>query len=42
MSLFQQTEPSRRRFGIAVFVGIIAGIISAFVKWGGGTSIPTA
>ncbi|EER46366.1 YagU family protein [Actinobacillus minor] len=34
MSLFQQTEPSRRRFGVAVFVGIIAGIISAFVKWG--------
>ncbi|MCK3658195.1 hypothetical protein A4G18_05600 [Pasteurellaceae bacterium Pebbles2] len=34
MSIFQQTEPSRRRYGLAVFVGIIAGIISAFVKWG--------
>ncbi|MDQ6573245.1 YagU family protein [Haemophilus parahaemolyticus] len=32
MSLF--SEPSRRRYGVAVFVGIIAGIISAFVKWG--------
>lgn len=34
MNLFQQTDPSRRRYGLAVFVGIIAGIISAFVKWG--------
>ena len=32
MSLF--SEPSRRRYGVAVFVGIISGIISAFVKWG--------
>lgn len=32
MALF--TETSRRRYGVAVFVGIIAGIISAFVKWG--------
>ena len=32
MSLF--SEPSRRRYGVAVFVGIIAGTISAFVKWG--------
>lgn len=30
MSLF--SEPSRRRYDVAVFVGIIAGIISAFVK----------
>ncbi len=34
MSIFAQTEPSKRRYGLAVFVGIIAGIISAFVKWG--------
>ena len=34
MGLFEQTNPSRRRYGLAVFVGIIAGIISAFVKWG--------
>ncbi|HDV7283507.1 MULTISPECIES: YagU family protein [Mannheimia] len=34
MSIFQQTNPNRRRYGLAVFIGIIAGIISAFVKWG--------
>lgn len=34
MGIFEQTNPSRRRYGLAVFVGIIAGIISAFVKWG--------
>jgi len=34
INLFQQTEPSRRRYGVAIFVGIIAGVISAFVKWG--------
>lgn len=34
MGLFDQTNPAHRRYGIAVFVGIIAGIISAFVKWG--------
>ncbi|TCP97341.1 putative membrane protein [Cricetibacter osteomyelitidis] len=32
--IFAQTEPNRRRYGLAVFIGIIAGIISAFVKWG--------
>lgn len=32
MSLF--TDPKRRRYGVAIFVGIIAGILSAFVKWG--------
>ena len=32
MSLF--SEPSKRRYGVAIFVGIIAGLISAFVKWG--------
>jgi len=39
MSLF--SEPAKRRYGVAVFVGIITGIISAFVKWGGRASIPT-
>ncbi|MDY2946969.1 MAG: DUF1440 domain-containing protein [Mannheimia varigena] len=34
MSIFQQTNPNRRRYGLAAFIGIIAGIISAFVKWG--------
>lgn len=32
--IFTQTPPNRRRYGVAFFVGIIAGIISAFVKWG--------
>lgn len=32
--LFERTDPSRRHYSVAVFVGIIAGIISAFVKWG--------
>ena len=30
--IFTQTDPNRRRYGLAVFVGIVAGIISAFVK----------
>lgn len=34
------TEPSRRRYGVALFAGIIAGIISAFVKWGGEHPFP--
>ena len=34
MSIFEQTNPNRRRYGLAAFIGIIAGIISAFVKWG--------
>ncbi|QDJ13795.1 hypothetical protein CEP45_08070 [Mergibacter septicus] len=40
MNLFQQTNPSRRRYGIAIFTGIIAGIISAFVKWGAEQPFP--
>ncbi|EIJ69018.1 YagU family protein [Pasteurella bettyae] len=32
--LFEQTPANRRRYGLAVFIGIIGGIISAFVKWG--------
>jgi|GEM_PF-6384679 inner membrane protein len=32
--LFERTDPSRRHYSVAVFVGIIAGLISAFVKWG--------
>jgi uncharacterized membrane protein YagU involved in acid resistance len=34
MNLFEQTPPSRRRYGLAAFIGLIAGIVSAFVKWG--------
>lgn len=32
--IFAQSPANRRRYGVAVFVGIVAGIISAFVKWG--------
>ena len=32
--IFEQTPANRRRYGVAIFVGIIAGLISAFVKWG--------
>jgi len=32
--LFVQTDPARRRYGLAAFIAVIAGIISAFVKWG--------
>lgn len=34
INLFEQTDPSRRRYGVAAFVGIFAGLLSAFVKWG--------
>ena len=34
LNLFVQTDPSRRRYGVAAFVGIFAGLLSAFVKWG--------
>ena len=30
--LFERTDPSRRHYSVAVFVGIIAGLISAFVN----------
>ncbi|VEA66743.1 Inner membrane protein yagU [Serratia plymuthica] len=31
---FVQTPLERRRYGVALFVGVIAGLLSAFVKWG--------
>ena len=37
---FAQTEPGRRRYGVATGVGIIAGIMSAFVKWGAEVPLP--
>ena len=30
--IFTQSPANRRRYGVSVFVGIVAGIISAFVK----------
>jgi len=37
---FVQTEPRRRRFGVALFVGLISGVVSAFVKWGAEVPLP--
>lgn len=37
---FVTTNAERRRFGTAFFVGIIAGLISAFVKWGAEIPLP--
>ena len=37
---FIQTTPARRRYGVALFVGVIAGIMSAFVKWGAEVPLP--
>ncbi|WP_122974966.1 DUF1440 domain-containing protein, partial [Obesumbacterium proteus] len=38
--LLMRTQPGRRKYGIAIFVGIIAGIMSAFVKWGAEVPLP--
>lgn len=40
MNFLQQTDPSRRRYGLAAFIGLIAGIVSAFVKWGAEVPLP--
>ncbi|KID05302.1 membrane protein [Hafnia alvei] len=39
-NLLIRTEPNRRRYGVAVFVGVIAGVMSAFVKWGAEVPLP--
>lgn len=38
--LLIQTDPSRRRYGLALFIGFIAGWIGAFVKWGAEVPFP--
>ncbi|GKX63197.1 YagU family protein [Pragia fontium] len=38
--LFVQTEPSRRRYGLAFLIGIISGVVSGFVKWGAEVPLP--
>ena len=38
--LFVQTDPTRRRYGVATLVGFAAGIMSAFVKWGAEVPLP--
>ncbi|CAM3839243.1 DUF1440 domain-containing protein [Rahnella bruchi] len=37
---FVLTAPNRRRYGVALFIGIISGILSAFVKWGAEVPLP--
>lgn len=32
--LFTRTPTERRHYGVAVLVGIVSGVLSAFVKWG--------
>ncbi len=32
--------PNRRRYGLAAFIGLIAGVVSAFVKWGAEVPLP--
>lgn len=34
MNIFEQTPPNRRRYGLAAFIGLIAGVVSAFVNGG--------
>lgn len=38
--LFQKTDPVRRHYGVATFVGFLGGIIAAFVKWGAEVPFP--
>lgn len=38
--IFVRTEPRRRHYGVALFVGLISGVVSAFVKWGAEVPLP--
>ena len=38
--LFVRTDPQRRRYGVALLVGVLSGTISAFVKWGAEVPLP--
>lgn len=38
--LFFMTDKKRRRFGVALWAGILSGIIGAFVKWGAEVPFP--
>lgn len=39
-ALFVQSNPARRRYGVATLVGFATGIMSAFVKWGAEVPLP--
>ncbi|MGL5598304.1 MAG: DUF1440 domain-containing protein, partial [Aeromonas sp.] len=38
--LFVTTDPKRRHYGVALFIGIISGVMSAFIKWGAEVPLP--
>lgn len=38
--LFSRTPTERRHYGVAVLVGIVSGVLSAFVKWGAEVPLP--
>ena len=38
--LFTRTPTERRHYGVAVLVGIVSGVLSAFVKWGAEVPLP--
>ncbi|HCD1320028.1 TPA: DUF1440 domain-containing protein, partial [Klebsiella variicola subsp. variicola] len=38
--IFVRTEPRRRHYGVALFIGLISGVVSAFVKWGAEVPLP--
>lgn len=40
MNFFQQSPIERRRYGLAAIIGLLAGIVSAFVKWGAEVPLP--
>lgn len=40
MNLFERTPAERRRYGLAAVIGLIAGVVSAFVKWGAEVPLP--
>ncbi|MCS2162779.1 DUF1440 domain-containing protein [Scandinavium sp. H11S7] len=39
-TLLMKTAPQNRRYGVALLVGIVGGILSAFVKWGAEVPLP--
>lgn len=40
MNIFEQTLLNCRRYGFAAFIGLIAGVVFAFVKWGAEVLLP--
>lgn len=38
LKIFYANRPSRRHYAVALLIGLISGVVSAFVKWG--TEVP--